>query len=267
MIDLDQLHARVSALLREVAEAAVLPRFGQLAAGEIEEKSPGELVTVADREAEQVLHAGLAPLLPGAHVVGEEACAADPALLDGLGDGLVWLIDPVDGTANFAAGRPPFGLMIALVEDGVPQAGWMFDPLRPRMCHAVRGGGAFVDGGPVAARETGAPLPLSALGARFLTAERRADIAERSDGQLQSVPIPMCAAEQYPRVVLGENDIALFERTMPWDHAAGALFVEEAGGRVARPDGSDYRVGDAGRGLIAAASPAMWDRAARVLFG
>ena len=79
--------------------------------------------------------------------------------------------------------------------------------------------------------------------------------------------IPRCAAEQYPRIVLGINDVALFERTLPWDHAPGALFVEQAGGRVARLDGSAYRLGDRRTGLLAAATPALWDEAAAILFG
>jgi fructose-1,6-bisphosphatase/inositol monophosphatase family enzyme len=79
--------------------------------------------------------------------------------------------------------------------------------------------------------------------------------------------IPRCAAEQYPRIVLGVNDLAVFERTLPWDHAAGALLVNEAGGRVSRPDGSPYRIGaDPGRGLLAACSPQMWEMAAKILY-
>ncbi len=79
--------------------------------------------------------------------------------------------------------------------------------------------------------------------------------------------IPRCAAEQYPRIVLGVNDLAVFERTPPWDHAPGALFVNEAGGKVARPDGSPYVIGaDPGRGLLAACSPAMWERAAAIIY-
>jgi fructose-1,6-bisphosphatase/inositol monophosphatase family enzyme len=74
------------------------------------------------------------------------------------------------------------------------------------------------------------------------------------------VDIPRCAAEQYPRLVLGINDVSIFERTMPWDHAAGALFVTEAGGKVVRPDGRTYRVDQIGEtGLVAASSPALCD--------
>jgi len=74
------------------------------------------------------------------------------------------------------------------------------------------------------------------------------------------VDIPRCAAEQYPRLVLGDNDVSVFERTLPWDHAAGVLFLNEAGGKAARPDGSAYRVDDYDRpGLLGAASPRLWD--------
>ena len=57
------------------------------------------------------------------------------------------------------------------------------------------------------------------------------------------VDIPRCAEEQYPRLVLGENDVAFFGRTLPWDHAAGALLLNEAGGKAARPDGRPFRPG------------------------
>ena len=76
------------------------------------------------------------------------------------------------------------------------------------------------------------------------------------------VDIPRCAAEQYPRLALGQNDVSIFERTLAWDHAAGVLFVNEAGGKAARMDGTAYRVDDGRTGLIGAASPALWDELA-----
>ena len=76
----------------------------------------------------------------------------------------------------------------------------------------------------------------------------------------QLTDIPRCAAEQYPRLVLGVNDVSIFERTLAWDHAAGVLFVNEAGGKAARPDGRAYRVDEAHLpGLIGAASEALWE--------
>jgi fructose-1,6-bisphosphatase/inositol monophosphatase family enzyme len=257
------LSASVEALLRTVSAEIVMPRYQKLAAHEIEEKSPGDQVTIADREAELRLNDGLSGILP-AGLVGEEACAADPSLMDGLESGTHWIIDPIDGTANFAAGRPHFGLMVALVADGLAQAGWMFDPVLNRMCHAALGHGAFIDGERVTARESGEALPVAAVSFKYQDPTRRAELIALLAGNVRAADPPMCAAEQYPRIALGTNDIALFERTLPWDHVPGALFLGEAGGTVARMDGGAYQFWDKGRGLLAASSPAMWERAAKL---
>lgn len=259
------LHEEVSALMRGVAAEVVMPRFRALASTEIATKSAGEVVTIVDREAELRLYDGLAALGLGARILGEEAAEEDPALLDNVGEGLVWLVDPLDGTANFAAGRAPFGMMIALVENGSTVAGWMLDPLRGRLCHAVRGMGATCDGAVVRARPSGALRPRAALGTHFLNPERRARVHAEADLQLDVVPVPRCAAESYPRLVFGQDDAALFQRILPWDHAAGALFVAEAGGMVTHWDGAPWRVGGPGIGVLAAASPRLWERAADVL--
>jgi fructose-1,6-bisphosphatase/inositol monophosphatase family enzyme len=261
------LSPQVEALIRQTATEIVLPRFRNLLASEISEKSPGDHVTIADHESEVRLSEGLARILPEARVIGEEACAADPSVMEGINEGFVWIIDPIDGTSNFAQGIAPFGLMVALLNDGEREAGWMFDPVTARMCHAARDQGAFINGERITARESGSALPIAAIATGFLPEERRADIERRADGKLSIVPIPRCAAEQYPRIALGTNDIALFERSLPWDHAPGALFVEEAGGVIRRNDGSEYRVGDGRTGLLGAASPRLWDEAARILFG
>ena len=257
----------VAALMRRVAADVVMPRYRNLAQHEVIEKAADELVTIADREAELYLNEGVARIIPEAGIIGEEAVSADPSLLDDLGNGLKWLIDPIDGTSNFASGRPPFGLMIALVDSGIVQASWMLDPLTDRLCCAALGRGATINGEPVTARPTGAPLPVAGISLLFADPETRVHLKARADGQLEMADIPRCAAEQYPRIVLGVNDLAVFERTLPWDHAPGALFVNEAGGKVARPDGSPYVVGaDPGRGLLAACSPAMWERAATIIY-
>lgn len=261
------LHEEVSALMRAVAAEVMMPRFRRLAEAEIAIKSAGEVVTIVDREAELRLHDGLAALGLGARILGEEAAEQDPSLLDNVGEGLVWLIDPLDGTANFAGGRAPFGMMIALVDNGSPVAGWMLDPLSGRMCHAARGMGATCDGAVVRARSTGSARPRAALGTHFLTQDRRARVHARADRRLDVVPVPRCAAESYPRLVFGQDDVALFQRILPWDHAAGALFLTEAGGHITHWDGASYRVGGRGIGVLAAASKPLWERAAEVLLG
>jgi fructose-1,6-bisphosphatase/inositol monophosphatase family enzyme len=263
---IDSLSNPIEALLRDVAAEIVMPRFRALRAHEISEKSPGDLVTIADKESEIRLAEGLAAILPEARIVGEEATEADPSLLDRLDDGLVWLIDPIDGTSNFAEGISPFALMIALLDNGVRAGGWIYDPVANRLCHALRGRGAFVNHNRVQARETGTSLPVAALATRFMTPEKRSDVEARAVGRLTIAPIPRCAGDQYPQLVLGQADIAVFERALPWDHAAGALFLEEAGGILRRTDGSAYHVGDGRSGLLGAASERLWDNAARILF-
>lgn len=261
------LYEPVAALMREVGEAIIMPRFQTLAAHEIREKTPGDLVTIADAESEVRLGDGLAALLPEATVIGEEAVAADAALLSDLHHGQRWLIDPLDGTMNFSEGKRPFAIMIALIGDGETRAGWILDPVTGRMCHGARGGGAWVNGERVSISPTGEALPVAAIAPYFLPPERQAEIEARASGKLKIVAIPRCAGEQYPRLVLGQNDVTLFERSHPWDHAAGSLFLTEAGGRIARTDGSPYQIWDKRTGLLAAASPALWDEAAAVLFG
>lgn len=260
------LHEPVAALMRQVGRDIVMPRYRNLAAHEISEKAANDFVTIADKESEVALAEGLAAILPDAGIIGEEACAADPAILGRAGEGLSWIIDPIDGTGNFASGNPPFGIMVALADAGTILAGWILDPLTGRLCHARRDGGSFIDGQRVQARESGEPLPVAALAVYFMTPEERAEIGRRSHDRFTLVDIPRCAAEQYPRIVLGQNDLSVFARTLPWDHAAGTLFVNEAGGVCQRLDGTPYRVGDLQRGLLAAASPRLWGAAAEALF-
>ena len=258
------LTAGVEAVMRDALTRAILPRYRTLTADQVISKAVDDLVTIADREAEVLLAEGLARLLPDAAIVGEEAAHADPAVLDRLGDGLCWIIDPVDGTNNFAAGKPPFGVLVALAEHGVTVGGWILDGVTGRFCHALQGRGAWIDGAAVRARPSGQTPPIAAISLMFADPVRRAGLKTHIAPHYTVVDIPRCAAEQYPRIVLGQNDVSIFERTLAWDHAAGVLLVNESGGKAARPDGSPYRVDrHLEPGLIAAASPALWDELAQ----
>ena len=255
----DRLHSEMEALLGRVARDAILPHYQRLAASEIIEKAHDDLVTIADREAEVMLADGLAKLIPGLPVVGEEAAHADPSVLDRL-TGDCWIVDPIDGTHNFAHGRPPFGILIAMASGGEVHAGWIYDVLTDRLCTAHRGKGAFIDGERVAARPTGEVPPVAAISTVFMDIAERERVRARVAPYYRLVDTPRCAAEQYPRLGLGVNDVSIFNRTLAWDHAAGALWLTEAGGKAARPDGSPYRVDQPDRtGLLGAASPALWE--------
>ncbi|KQM13827.1 inositol monophosphatase family protein [Novosphingobium sp. Leaf2] len=259
-------HAAVEAIMREASERAILPRYQSLTAADIDAKAPDDVVTIADKDAEAMLTERLWALLPEAAVVGEEAAFADPTVMEQLKDRLCWIVDPLDGTNNFAAGKPPFGVLVALADRGEVQAGWILDCLSGRFCRTHLGGGAWIDGTRIAARETGETAPVAAISTIFLDPQAREKVLTHIAPQYRLVDIPRCAAEQYPRLVTGVNDISVFNRTLPWDHAAGALFLNEAGGKAARPDGSAYRVDEyERRDLIGASSPALWDAFAALI--
>jgi fructose-1,6-bisphosphatase/inositol monophosphatase family enzyme len=261
----ETLHEAMLALLRDVSQRAILPYYQKLAAHEITAKAADDVVTVADHLAEEMLTDGLVKIadIP---VVGEEAAHADAAVLDRLA-GDCWIVDPLDGTRNFAKGQPPFGILIARASGGEAHSGWIYDCLTGRFCTAHSGKGAFLDGKRIEARTTGETPPVAAISLIFMDPARR-EAVRAAIADYRQVDIPYCAAEQYPRLALGVNDLSIFERTLAWDHAAGALWLNEAGGKCARPDGSPYRVAEWERkGLIGAATPALWDDMAERLAG
>ena len=115
----------------------MMPRFLASKVDEAEMKGVDEPVTIVDREVEAFLSEALTKLAPGVAIVGEEAADADPAVLDALSS-QCWIIDPLDGTSNFAKGEGHFGIIIALADAGETVAGWIYDPVRDRLCHAKR---------------------------------------------------------------------------------------------------------------------------------
>ncbi|QOV95421.1 inositol monophosphatase [Novosphingobium sp. ES2-1] len=252
--------------MRDTAEKTLLKHYQRLAIEEVSNKAVDDVVTIADTESEIMLAEGLARILPEAAIVGEEAAHADLAIFDRLSDKLCWIIDPLDGTNNYAVGKPPFGILVALAQGGETVAGWIYDPLSGRLCTAHRGQGAWVNGEKLTARGSGNDTPIAAISLVFVDKSKRASLMEHIAPHYTLVDIPRCAAEQYPRIALGQNDVSLFEKTLAWDHAAGVLFLNEAGGKAARPDGSPYRVDrHLEPGLIGAASPRLFDELAERL--
>jgi len=252
----------ISALIVEVSERVIVPRFRALADGDVAEKGPGDLVTVADTEAEALITDALLRAFPDVPVIGEEAVAADPPLAEHLDElASYWLLDPLDGTANFVAGDPGFGTMLALVHDGEPVAAWLWLPVRGLMITAELGSGAWADGRRL--RTEGAAFWTTAesrawVSVRFLPPEVRREV-EANARAFESVSAgPGAAVAAYAGLVAGEVDAALQWRTHPWDHAPGALVLTEAGGAARRPDGTAYRPGDARAGLVLAARAEQW---------
>ena len=242
---------RVSSLIREVAKAEILPRFRKLTAGDISEKKPGQLVTTADLEAERILTARLGDLLPGSMVVGEEGVSAEPGRVEWVGgEGPVWVVDPVDGTQNFADGKPIFGTMVALLIQKRAVASWIYEPVPDRMASAELGSGSFIEGERM---RVAAAVRLDRMRGRL-----SGRTAKKLDGKVGAIFNERCAAYEYLAIASGAAHFALFRRLNPWDHAPGELLVREAGGFSQRLDGTPYVASEIDASLLLAPDAESW---------
>ncbi|MET8957569.1 inositol monophosphatase family protein [Streptomyces sp. NPDC004129] len=235
----------VEEAVRTAAATEIMPRFRRLAAHEIDEKSgPHDLVTDADRKAEAYLTEALPKLLPGSVVVGEEAVHANPATYDAMrGDAPVWIVDPVDGTRQFVHGDPGFCTLVALAQGGVVRASWTFAPARDQLATAVRGGGAFLNGRRL---HSGSPTPGRDLEVATSHPYYTTDEQQRAllGLQTEGVRPRACgsAGLEYLSIAQGLLDATAFCWEAAWDHAAGLLLVEEAGGTHRTVAGEPFRI-------------------------
>lgn len=256
---------KVADLLRTTAQAEILPRFRNLSAGAVRTKtSQLDLVTDTDEAAERVIEAELLRLFPGALVVGEEGVSRDPGLLDGLGDAdLAFILDPVDGTLNFASGLPLFGVMAAVMMNGEVICGIILDPISDDWAMAVRGEGAWIQrpDGSTSPLQAASAVPLAEMAGnvswRYLPGELRPIVT----GNLPRVAMAAdlrCSAHTYRLIAAGHLHFSFSSSVMPWDHAAGWLIYQEAGGYTAHFDGSPYRPVNRSGGLISAPDRESW---------
>ena len=234
-------------LLREVAAEVITPRFRSLAAGEVMEKNPGDLVTVADREAEVLITDRLTAAYPGALVLGEEAFAADHTLMDRyLAADHAFTVDPVDGTKNFVNGSPDHAVMVAETVGGETVRAWIWQPEHQVSWVAELGAGTLRDGEP--ARTTPVSDGHDPRGVTSMWSMRDHRLGDLPAMRLSWV----CCGVDYPRLIEGATDYILYSRSNPWDHAPGTLLVTEAGGTVGHPDGSAYAPRSLRPGLVVA---------------
>jgi fructose-1,6-bisphosphatase/inositol monophosphatase family enzyme len=257
---------RVAALMRETAAAELLPRFRRLAKDDIRHKRPGDVVTVADVVSEQRLASGLARILPGVPVVGEEAVENDAGLIELIGrpGESCWIVDPLDGTSNFAAGRDTFAMIVCLVHDRETIAGWILDVPGDRMAAVTKGQGVRLDDQPIRLETKGRP-PSGYIGFKVRKEfDRQLSAGQRA--RLGGLTSLNCAGREYIEILSGQREFSLYRRTKPWDHAAGALMVGEAGGQAERFDGTPYGpAGSMDGGIITAVSAGVLTEVREIL--
>ncbi len=261
-------------LLRAAARTEIMPRFRRLGPGAVRSKGGRlDLVTDADEAAEHFITGGLTRLFPGCLVVGEEQAAREPTLIARLAAAkLAFTVDPIDGTANYAAGLPLFGVMAAAVSHGRTVAAAILDPVVDSCSCALLGQGAWEEpcsGGAHGLRMCG-PLAVQDMAGmaswRFLPPALR---RRALDGLtcVAQVWDHRCAAHEYRAMAAGHSGFSVFYRLMPWDHLPGVLLAQEAGGFAAKYDGSPYVPGETEGGLIVAPSQSCWAALRRTLFG
>lgn len=246
--------AAVLGMMQEVAEAVVRPRWRALSDEHIDQKKPGDYVTIADHESEIEITARLQAAYPGALIVGEEATAANPGLLRQLEDAEhAFVVDPVDGTRNFVQGKREYAVMVGEVIGGESVRGWIWQPELDQAFVVERGAGVTCNGRPLSR-----PAPdLHAL--RGATSHRRLIGRHPAGIDTRIGPTAWCCGVDYPNVCLDRIDYLIFKGMKPWDHVPGTLMVTELGGVARTFDRVDYTATVDSPPLLTAASAEAWD--------
>jgi fructose-1,6-bisphosphatase/inositol monophosphatase family enzyme len=260
-------------LLRRAAKAEILPRFRRLGSDEVRAKSEAtDLVTEADLQAERMIKAEVSALWPEALFIGEESVAADPELLDKLkGASLAIVVDPVDGTFNFASGIPAFGVMASVVANGETIAGIIYDPMGDDWVIAEKGSGAWLKrpDGEALRLKVATPVALEHMtgmaSTGFLPKDKRAEVMGNL-AKVRFVSNYRCAAHEYRTFAGGHVHYLAYNKLMPWDHLGGTLISQEAGAHAAHFDGSAYLPHHFEGGLLIAPDKASWELLRREVF-
>jgi fructose-1,6-bisphosphatase/inositol monophosphatase family enzyme len=232
---------RVSQIIKTTAKLDILPKFRKLKDFEITTKKSGEIVTTVDILAEKRLTSELSRLVPGSVVVGEESVSDNPLLLKKLKDDRpVWIIDPLDGTRNFAKGKECYAIIVAFCHAGSTLAGWIYDPAEDIMLSACKGQGARVNDRVFKVPSTPEIKYMSGSASQY-NSNRLNNCHENAN-----IPKHMlrygCVGKEYIDLILGNLHFAEYGNLKPWDHAAGVLIHAESGG-FSRfiPDGTEYK--------------------------
>ena len=238
-------------IVREASAKEILPRFRNLGDSQVETKMHrSDLVTVADKAAEALLTKNLQTLFPSAFILGEEAVSADESLLKKLPEAeLAVIIDPIDGTWNYANGSAVFGVIISVMMNGEAVFGMHYDPVMDDWIMAMPGEGAYrcSAGRPPERLQVSPARPdieMNGFIPYYVFKYRHGeDAARRLLGEFmdfERIQSLRCSAHEYRMLAEGAADFSLTSNLQPWDHVAGLLIHREAGGRNGLLDGRDY---------------------------
>ena len=270
----DEHMDRLVDIVREANETEVLPRFHGLSAGDISTKNGAiDVVTEADTRAEVFITDALKKLYPNALVFGEEAYSADPRVADGLGDAeLAFVIDPVDGTMNFTTGLSMFGTIVAVTANGETIAGLHYEPLQDNRLTVIRGAGAYesTKHGRSAKLKVADPVPVSEMKGVINWAYFPEPYRSRVPALMPKLRFGTstnCSVFDYWLTSTGRYHFMGNASGNLWDHLAGVLMQEEAGGYAARFDGSAYTPKVKGAEVICAPDRDSWEAVRREIFG
>lgn len=233
----------MSAVLEAAVDAAraggdvLLHHWRRLPPGSIEEKKKNDFVTIADRQSEERIVSSIRSRFPSDDFLGEEGGQR------GSGRARTWIVDPLDGTANFIAGFPFWCVSIAAREGNRIAAGVIFDPLRDELYVAERGSGAFRNGARLSVSpRTGLEGAFVATGFPFRSRDRidlYLSLFKRVFLTARGIRRAGSAALDLAQVASGVFDGFFEFHLAPWDIAAGAILIEEAGGTVTDFDGGE----------------------------
>lgn len=260
----------VADIIAEIAREEVKEQLGQLSRADVTEKSAGDFVTSADLAVERRLGAALQSILPDAAVLGEEAVAAGQASVEALAeDELHWVIDPIDGTGNFAIGMPLSAVILSLVRRDEVLAGWIHDPFGERTFMGGLGGGAWFNGQKLACSRPD-DLRLmngSIYGRQFREREAFRETWGRGRKHLGAVFNARCVGHEHMARLAGLGHFGCYSRLLPWDHAAGFLLHKEAGGVCQLIDREPYLPSKPNRPGLLAPDMDVWNKLYEVLVG
>ena len=232
-----------------VKTAGVMVRARFYSLKQVSTKDDSSLVTDVDVQSEQIIRDALTVEFPNIGVLGEEMG------LTGSG-GMRWIVDPIDGTRNFAAGVPHFAISIALVDGDKVLLGITYDPMRDELFHAVTNQGAFLNGEPIktslrtSISQAILGFDLGGIDDRSLYAIR---MIEHLWPNMQSIKVLGSATLSLAYTAAGRLDVYFHHRLSSWDVAAGLVLVTEAGGQVV--DRRTRRLANLGSTGVVASSP------------